>query len=63
MTGLCSIREVSLGSSQLPSVSRDIRSFVAFMRACLFSSGYESSIDVDEAEKAAHSSAGIAPSV
>ena len=55
MTGLRLIREVSFGS-QLASVSRDIRSFVAFVRACLSS---VRSMDADEAEKAAHSSAGI----
>jgi Sec-independent protein translocase protein TatA len=55
--------EVLFGSSQLPSVLRDMRSFVAFVRACLSSSGYESSMDADEAEKATHSSAGIASSV
>lgn len=63
MTGLRFITDVSLGLSQLPSVSRDIRSFVAFVRACLSSSGNESSMDADEAEKAAHSSAGIASSL
>ena len=71
MTGLWFNMAVSFGSSQLPSaVSRDIRSFVAFVRACLpsefwriSSSEYEWSMDADVAEKAAHSSAEMASSV